>query len=152
MTKLFTILLVVLFLSLVFASGNSTNVAQANVVIVTRSRPLPVRIHALAPVEPTYDVVRMEVTAYCACKKCCGKNAKGIAADGTSVKGKMVIAADWSVMPQGSILYVPGYGEAVVHDTGSAIVGNRLDVYFDSHQEAKEWGRQYLDVKVLRKG
>ena len=157
MTKLFIIILLITFLSLVFTSSNSTNIASgSSVFVITYVRPSPV---APAPVEQkivepelTYDVVRMEVTAYCACKKCCGKNAKGIAADGTRVKGKMLLAADWSVMPKGSILSVPGYGEAVVHDTGSAIVGNRLDVYFDSHEEAKVWGRQYLDVKVLQKG
>lgn len=158
MNKLFAILFVVLFVTLLLSINKNTNVAQAdeNQIFLITYVPSPV---ALAPVEqklvapePTYEIVNMEVTAYCPCKKCCGKNAKGIAADGTKVKGKMLLAADWDVMPKGSILSVPGYGTATVHDTGSAIVGNKLDVYFDSHKVAKEWGRQYLDVKVLRKG
>ena len=97
----------------------------------------------------------MEVTAYCACTHCCGKNAKGITASGKPVSyndGKFV-AADISVLPFGTELRIPGYtGDTPVEvvDTGSAIIGDRLDVYFDSHDEALQWGRQWLPVKVVQ--
>jgi 3D (Asp-Asp-Asp) domain-containing protein len=46
-------------------------------------------------------------------------------------------------------MYVPGYGEGVVEDRGSAIKGSkRIDLYFNSHQKAREWGRQNLPVKI----
>jgi 3D (Asp-Asp-Asp) domain-containing protein len=45
---------------------------------------------------------------------------------------------------------VPGYGEAVVWDRGGAIKGNKIDLLFPSHQEALEWGRQYITVKVYK--
>jgi 3D (Asp-Asp-Asp) domain-containing protein len=51
----------------------------------------------------------------------------------------------------GTEMIVPGYsqGRAVkVLDRGGAIQGNRVDVFFPSHQEALEWGVKYLDVKV----
>jgi 3D (Asp-Asp-Asp) domain-containing protein len=38
-----------------------------------------------------------------------------------------------------------------VEDRGGAIKGKRLDLFFDSHKEALEWGRQQLDVKVWRR-
>ena len=95
----------------------------------------------------------MEVTAYCACTHCCGKNAKGITASGkpVSYNGGKFVAADLSVLNFGTQLRIPGYADAPVEvvDTGSAIVGNRLDVFFDSHEEALQWGRQTLPVKVV---
>jgi 3D (Asp-Asp-Asp) domain-containing protein len=95
----------------------------------------------------------MEVTAYCACKKCCGPNAKGITASGKDVSynnGRFV-AADTDVLPFGSKLSIPGYhdGEIVeVIDRGGAIKGNRLDLYFPTHEAALQWGRQWVAVTV----
>ncbi|MEL7238487.1 MAG: 3D domain-containing protein [Planctomycetota bacterium] len=101
----------------------------------------------------------MEVTAYCACTICCGKNAVGITASGkpVSYNGGLFVAADVHVLPFGTKLRIPGYGEITpqsgdvveVIDTGSAIVGDRLDVFFDDHQVAREWGRQWLPVQVV---
>ena len=95
----------------------------------------------------------MEVTAYCACTHCCGKNARGVTASGkpVSYNGGKFVAADLSVLNFGTQLRIPGYADAPVEvvDTGSAIVGNRLDVFFDSHEEALQWGRQTLPVKVV---
>lgn len=63
-------------------------------------------------------------------------------ADGT-------IAADTKYYPFGTRMYVPGYGWGVVEDRGGAIKGkNRIDLYFDSHQEALQWGRQKVPVTI----
>ncbi len=109
---------------------------------------------AAAPAAPRTRVIRMEVTAYCPCVKCCGPNAHGVTASGKPVsynEGKFV-AADTSVLPFGKQLVIPGYadGQAVeVIDRGGAINGNKLDLYFDSHADALVWGRQHLDVTVI---
>jgi 3D (Asp-Asp-Asp) domain-containing protein len=104
-----------------------------------------------------YRLVRiemMEVTAYCACTICCGKNARGLTASGKPVNyndGRFV-AADTRLLPFGTKLRVPMYHEgAVVEviDRGGAIKGNKLDVYFDDHQVARRWGRQILPVDIL---
>ncbi|MGA0333104.1 MAG: 3D domain-containing protein [Kiritimatiellia bacterium] len=113
----------------------------------------------------------MEVTGYCKCGHCCnwkrswlrlGKpviasgpqkgqpKQVGISADG-SVARRGTVAADTSVLPMGTILYIPGYGWGQVRDRGSAIQGNRLDLFFDSHEEALEWGRQQVQVKIWRR-
>ena len=107
----------------------------------------PVSVPIVANTAPK-RTIRVKVTAYCPCKHCCGKSAKGLAADGTKVYGKKLIAADWSVIPKHTMFNVPGYGVAKVRDTGSDIKGYWLDVYFDSHKEAKKWGVKYLDVEV----
>nr|WP_246014120.1 3D domain-containing protein [Paenibacillus rhizophilus] len=63
------------------------------------------------------------------------------------------IAADPKVLPLGSILYVPGYGYAVVADTGSAIKGHKVDLYFaTTRQVYKEWGKRMVEVQLIKRG
>ena len=99
----------------------------------------------------------MEVTAYCPCKVCCGLRANGITASGKSVRhnGGRFVAADTDVLPFGTRVSIPGYhdGKPVpVIDTGSAISGHRLDVFFSNHATAEAWGRRMLRVRVERAG
>ncbi len=103
-------------------------------------------------------VVKMFVTAYCACEKCCGRFANGLTANGYKIMpGDRFVAAD-KMYPFGTVMIVPGYKwanidnslhPAIVLDRGGAIKGNHIDVYFDTHQEALNWGVQYLDVTVF---
>ena len=118
----------------------------------TPAEPLPVE--PIVPPQPQYRTIRMEVTAYCACTKCCGPKAQGITASGKTVSynGGRFVAADTSVLGFGTKLIIPGYagGEAVeVIDRGGAIKGHRLDVYYPTHREARQWGRQWVDVVVV---
>jgi 3D (Asp-Asp-Asp) domain-containing protein len=99
------------------------------------------------------SVILMRVTAYCPCDICCGPKAMGITASGRPVvadHGRFV-AAD-PVLPFGTRLVVPGYnGSSPVRvlDRGGAIRGRSLDVYFDSHERAREWGVRWLPVAIL---
>ena len=99
-------------------------------------------------------VVMMQVTAYCPCKKCCGRNARGVTASGkrVSYNGGRFVAADTNHFPFGTRLSIPGYHNAKpveVIDTGSAIKGKKLDVYFPSHETATEWGVRSVPVTVF---
>lgn len=59
------------------------------------------------------------------------------------------IAADTDYYPFGTMMYVPGWGWGKVDDRGSAIKGpNRIDIFFGSHGETRQWGRQTLDVTL----
>lgn len=59
------------------------------------------------------------------------------------------IAADTKYYPFGTRMYVPGYGWGVVADRGGAIKGkSRIDLYFESHNDALRWGRKKLPVTV----
>ncbi|GEN49629.1 3D domain-containing protein [Alkalibacterium pelagium] len=60
-----------------------------------------------------------------------------------------VIAVDPDVIPLGSTIYVPGYGEYIAGDTGGAIIGNRIDIHFESLDSAIQFGRQNIDVQVF---
>jgi len=101
-----------------------------------------------------WQSIRMRVTAYCPCPKCCGQYSDGITACGHEIQpGDTFVAADRRY-PFGTEMLIPGYsnGRAVkVLDRGGTIKGNRLDVFFTTHQEALEWGVKYLEVKVNHK-
>jgi 3D (Asp-Asp-Asp) domain-containing protein len=57
-----------------------------------------------------------------------------------------VAAVDPSVIPLGTHMTVPGYGEAVAADTGGAIVGGTIDLWFPSVAQANAWGRRIVTV------
>lgn len=64
-------------------------------------------------------------------------------------KNPNVIAVDPSVIPLGSKVEVPGFGVFIAGDTGGAIKGNKIDIHFSTVQQALNWGRRTITVKVL---
>jgi 3D (Asp-Asp-Asp) domain-containing protein len=72
----------------------------------------------------------------------------GITASGVKAR-KGTIAADISRYPYGTKMYVPGYGWGEVQDIGSAIKGDHIDIFFPSKKDAVNWGRKYLDIKII---
>lgn len=60
-----------------------------------------------------------------------------------------IIAVDPAVIPLGSRVYIPGYGIAVAQDTGSAIVGDHIDLCFDTATQAQDWGVRTVNVFIL---
>lgn len=155
---------------------------------------------------PKRSVRRMEVTAYCDCRKCTnwergswkylkldfwnryvnagpdkGRRYSGRTASGTwphepqpgllsldtlthpwMLPFRLVlpwlwrarpgtVAADTRYYPFGTRLHIPGYGDGVVEDRGGAIRGpSRLDVFYDSHQDARRYGRRHVNVQIWR--
>ncbi len=109
----------------------------------------------------------MFVTAYCKCQKCCGWERSwllgapryaagplkgkpkmvGITSSGTRAK-KGTIAADLSLYPYNTIMYIEGYGYGRVEDFGSGIKGNHIEVFYGSHKAALKWGKQTKKVKI----
>ena len=92
-----------------------------------------------------FEGSEVTATAYCPCAKCCGPSNVGKTA-GIPYKGVM---RDPRVIPLGTRVYVDGYGEAIAADVGSAIKGNRIDVCFDTHEEAWSWGVKRTKVYIL---
>ena len=100
-----------------------------------------------ATVKESLTTETYKITAYCPCEKCCGRWADGITASGHEIqKGDKFCAADSSI-PFGTTIDIPEYGRVPVLDRGGAIKGNRIDVYFDTHQEALNWGVMNLVIK-----
>lgn len=88
-----------------------------------------------------------DITAYCGCKKCSSGNS--LTYSGTTPKASHTISADLSLFPLGSRLKI---NDTIytVEDTGSGVNGNHLDIYFDSHEEALQYGRRTEKVYAVK--
>ena len=93
---------------------------------------------------PTY-LGEFEVTGYCSCDLCCGKKDIKLTKMETVPKSGYTIAVDPQVIPLGSYLEIEGVTYRA-EDIGQAIKDRRLDIFFSSHEEAIEFGRQKKDV------
>lgn len=83
----------------------------------------------------------------------CGSTAYclyGRTASGTGVC-RGTVAVDPRIIPLGTRLYVEGYGYATALDTGGAICGNKIDVWFPSLGECYQWGYRTVRVTILDK-
>ncbi len=106
-----------------------------------------------------YPSVEVTATGYTAGVESTGKTPAspeyGVTYSGIRVKRDLysTIAADLSVFPIGTILWVPGYGYGVVADKGAAIKGNSIDLYYETVQDVYEqWGKKKITVYVIEKG
>lgn len=86
------------------------------------------------------SILSMEATAY---------SGDGITASGTATR-KGIIAVDPRIIPIGTNVYVQGYGYAIAADTGGAIKGNIIDLFFPSNADAQSWGRRSVNVYILK--
>ncbi|WP_282435624.1 3D domain-containing protein [Paenibacillus sp. SZ31] len=111
--------------------------------------------------EQVLGTQKVTATGYTAGVESTGKGPKhpqyGITYSGVKVRRDKetvsTIAADPKLFPMGSILYIPGYGYGIVADTGSAIKGNKIDLYFPTTKQVyKEWGKKDVEVQVIRQG
>ena len=85
--------------------------------------------------------------AYCACEICCGEWAKyGKTASGATPEQGRTVAVDPEVIPLGAEIWIDGEGPYIAEDTGSGILGNTVDVFFDSHEDALAWGKRTVEV------
>ncbi|MFO0830053.1 MAG: 3D domain-containing protein [Phycisphaerales bacterium] len=104
------------------------------------------------PIRPARTIT-MKVTAYSPDARSCGDSADGITASGYSVwtNGGRMVAADTELLPLGSLVSIPGYDDGSVVpvlDRGGAIKGKRLDVLYATHEQARAWGVQDVQVTV----
>lgn len=103
-------------------------------------------------------VLEMSATAYTASYKDTKKHPDhplfGITYTGVRVK-KGIVAVDPKVIPLGTRLYIegigdtPDYGYAVAADIGSAIKGNKIDLYMDGQDVVDKFGRRKVRVYIL---
>jgi len=98
--------------------------------------------------ETELEKMTVIATAYCACEKCCGKT-DGITATGTKATAGRTVAVDTRMIPYGSKIYIDGH-EYIAEDCGGAIKDNRIDIYFDTHDEALQFGRKTLEIEIER--
>ncbi len=88
----------------------------------------------------TDNVVIVEATAY-----------TGYTVTSTGDKPRWgTIAVDPNVIPYGTKVYIPEFDEVfIANNTGSAIKGNKIDIYMDSEEACKNWGRRSIEIQIL---
>jgi 3D (Asp-Asp-Asp) domain-containing protein len=101
---------------------------------------------ALAPIEVTAPIVTPS-----------GERTLTVSSTGYSIRGRTstgiptapgVVAVDPSVIPLGTRLTIPGYGVGIAADTGGAVQGNTIDVWFPTQALALQWGRRVVTVTI----
>jgi 3D (Asp-Asp-Asp) domain-containing protein len=130
----------------------SLNGLKSNLIRVNQTLKVTGTVKASTPSRSnTGNVARefyVSASAYTAnCSGC-----SGITKTGINLKKNpnlKVIAVDPKVIKLGSKVHVEGYGYAVAGDTGGAIKGNKIDVFFPSKNTAYQWGRKQVKIKVL---
>ncbi len=119
------------------ALGLTTNVASGSTV--SRSGSATTR---------SGNVLTMVATAYDGCYEC-NKPYYGYPSYIGLPLARGIVAVDPKVIPMGTKLYVEGYGNAIAADQGNAIKGYRIDLYFDTHQQALNYGMKTVKVTIL---
>ena len=140
-----TLIPIMLSLFLLFPTEITSETQQAEPtqvrILDTIEIPEPVKLAKFV------SLGEFKVTGYCACMKCCNKT-DSITATGTKATQGRTIAVDPNMIPYGTKVIFNGNGY-ISEDCGGAIKENRIDLYFDNHQEALEWGVQYHEIVIF---
>ena len=104
--------------------------------------------YTTAAAEREYIEVTATLTAYCPCVKCCGKS-DGITASGTQATAGRTVAVDTRLIPYGTEISIDGK-TYIAEDCGGKVKGYTIDVFFNSHEEALNFGRQTKTVKIYK--
>jgi 3D (Asp-Asp-Asp) domain-containing protein len=119
----------------------STTVSAQRPVQTTAAPPAPPPAAPPAPVEPASGS-RSQLTVVATAYSLPGHTASGLPV------GPGVVAVDPTVIPLGTRLYIPGYGQGIAADTGTAIKGLRIDLWFPTLRQAREWGAHTVTITV----
>lgn len=94
-----------------------------------------------------YVTMWVKTTGYCNCRSCAGQWAGAATASGTRPQENRTIAVDKRIIPLGTKVQI-GDEMYVAEDTGGAIKGNKIDVYYSSHGKAMAHGVKYQKIRV----
>lgn len=125
---------------------DSTSVTQP--VAKSVAKPAPTVSRGSSSASQGKRVITMVATGYDGCYEC-NKPYYGQPSYIGLPLQRGIVAVDPKVIPMGTRLYVEGYGEAIAADQGNAIKGNRIDLFFDTHQQGLDWGIKTVKVTIL---
>jgi len=139
-------------ISTVVAQANAARVRSAQLARVSAATAAPAPISASsasAPLESSAPAPQETLPS--------GGSSITVSATGYALPGRTatglpvgwgVVAVDPSVIPLGTHMSIPGYGEAVAADTGGAIIGSTIDLWFPSVAQANAWGRRTVTITL----
>ncbi|MBQ9156325.1 MAG: Ig-like domain-containing protein [Eubacterium sp.] len=128
-------------------NGNITAEGKGTAVITAKIKGTDVKATCKVEVQ-RYKLMRMRTTGYCNCRSCAGQWAGQPTASGRMPRGNHTIAVDPRLIKLGTKVQI-GNIIYTAEDTGGAIKGHRIDVYYSSHSRATHHGVKYQTVKVF---
>ena len=114
------------------------SVVRSQTVVTVSAPAVPAAPPAPAPGPGDVRTITVQATGYAL---------GGMTASGIPV-GWGVVAVDPSVIPLGTRMTIPGYGEGVAADTGSAVRGAIIDLWFPTTAQALQWGRRTITITL----
>lgn len=114
--------------------------AEDRTIAVAAAAPTPSPIEASTPLAAVSGPGTLTVSST-------GYSIRGRTATGIPT-GPGVVAVDPSVIPLGTRLTIPGYGVAIAADTGGAVRGHTIDIWFPTQAQALRWGRRTITITV----
>ena len=163
----FVLILLALGVCIGYTAARAQNACEPPEPREVVSQPSPVDDMPQEPAEDYSSLDRLELigtftaTAYCPCVKCCGIWSEDHPSRGEDYVQKTragtipeegrTIAADWDVLPKGSEVVINGH-PYIVEDTCSAVKGNHVDIFFESHDAACEFGSKQVEVYQEEEG
>jgi 3D (Asp-Asp-Asp) domain-containing protein len=140
-------LLVVFFIAGVLVGmclSGALHKCEVNAVEIPTEETTPMEETPVAVEETLNYLGNFRATAYCPCYECSEGWGNNTSTGAVATQGR-TIAVDSSVIPYGTKVVIDGH-EYIAEDTGGAIKGKKVDIYFDNHEEATNFGVQYKDV------
>ena len=149
MTRLIPLALLITLLAIPTPTAPEPEVVTAYVYLQREPEPAPAPAHKvqLASVSRGAAHRELAVTATAYTAHDAGMDGRGITYSGLPAD-LGVVAVDPAVIPLGSVVWVPGAGYNLALDTGGAIKGAKIDVYFKDRDKALAWGRREVKVRI----
>lgn len=114
------------------------------IMMVTTMAFIPATVQA-----KTINMGHFTLTAFCPCYECSEGFGRKCAMKDHYATSDHTVAVDPSLINLGDKLLINGK-EYVAEDTGGAVKGEKIDIFFDTHEEVEEFGVRYGDVKIVR--
>lgn len=115
--------------------------------VIINDEKLFIKHEYLTTERPMERLGEYTLTAYCACVRCCGKS-NGITASGTKATQGRTVACNF--LPFGSEIVINEHTYIVEDRGGKTTLKNKIDIYFDSHEEALKFGKQKAEVVLIK--
>ena len=96
----------------------------------------------------TINMGQFKLTAFCPCYECSSHYGR-LTHSGKMARSNHTVAADLSLMNLGDKITIDGK-EYFVEDSGGAVKGDVIDIFFDTHEEVDAFGVKYGEVKIWR--
>lgn len=123
------------------ASSSETKAADADGLPASETEKQPEAPEKTATAGASYGTFK--ISGYCNCSRCSGGN--NYTYSGTVPKANHTLSADLDKFPLGTKLYIDGV-VYIVEDMGGGVLGDRLDIFFDTHEEALDYGVKEVEV------